>query len=677
MRADPFVILRNDSARMLPGVALPDPAPPVPAPRHRPPAAWLLATTILSAVIVAHPMDAARAQQAASPPVALPNIVVSPTSVPTPSAEIASSVTVITAADIENQQRRTVPDVLSTVPGLNVVQAGGPGGQTSVFVRGTNSNHTKVLIDGIEVSDPSNPGRTFDFGQLLTADIERIEVLRGPQSGLYGADAIGGVISIVTKKGEGPAKAVGRLEGGSFGTFNQTANVSGSQDRFNYAFNVAHFRASDTPVTPLALVPLGRIRNDDSYDNVTVSTKLGADVSENLTFNAVARYTDARLDYTGTDFSTFPATAQATRSYTLTHQFFTRGEAVLSAFDGRWKNYFGVNYADHWNFNKTPDTAFGPSPATVNTGERVKYDWRSVAALAPGQTLVTGLEREDERLRTAVTRAANGNTGGYVELQSSALDRIFLVTNVRRDENDSFGGATTYRVAPAVLVPGTETKLKASAGTGFKAPTLNQLYVDFPDFGFFANRNLQPEESFGYDAGFEQPLFDNRVRVGATYFHNDITNLIDSNPTFTTNINIGHAEISGVEAFGTIALSERVRLRGDYTYTDARNAVTDMLLLRRPRNKASLTASWNATDALLLSATILHVGEFADVSRATSAPLTAPGYTIVNVAADYQLDARWKVFGRVDNLFDEHYQDPTGFLRPGIGVFAGVQLANR
>lgn len=646
------------------------------SPRRRPCAPWMVAG-MLAPVALAAMLDAARAQQPTAPPVALPDIVVSPTSVPTPTDQVASSITVITGADIAREQRRTVPDVLSTVPGLNVVQAGGPGGQTSVFLRGTNSNHVKVLIDGIEVSDPSNPGRTFDFGQLLTADIERVEVLRGPQSGLYGADAIGGVISIVTKKGEGPAKAVARVEGGSFGTFNQAASLSGSQDRINYAFNVTHLRATETPVTPLELLPPGRARNNDSYDNVTVSTKLGADLSENLSVNYVARYTDARLDFTGNDFSTFPATAQAMQSYTLTHQFFTRGETVLSAFDGRWKNYFGVAYTDHWNFNKSPDTAFGPSPATVNTGERVKYDWRSVAQLTPGQTLVTGLEREDERLRTSATQASNGNTGAYAELQSNAADRLFLVSNIRRDENDSFGGATTFRVAPAVLVPGTETKLKASFGTGFKAPTLNQLFVSFPDFGFFANPNLQPEESFGYDAGFEQPLFADHVRFGATYFHNDVRNLIDSNATFTTNINIGRAETYGVETFGTIAVSERVRLRADYTYTEARDLTTGLLLLRRPRNKVSLTGSWNATDALLLSATLVHVGEFADVSRATSAPVTAPGYTVVNVAAEYQTDTRWKVFGRVDNLFDEHYQDPTGFLRPGIGVFGGVQLATR
>src|SRR5882672_11511619 len=184
----------------------------------------LLASSLLAIPLSLDPAPAS-AQAVALPQV---DVVTSPTTIPTPVDKVASSVTVITAADLVRDQRRTLPDALSTVPGLNVVQSGGPGAQTSVFLRGTNSNHVKVLIDGIDVTDPSNPSQTFDFGHMLTGDIARIEVLRGPQSGLYGADAIGGVISITTKKGEGPPKVYGQVEGGSFGTFNQSTGVSGS-----------------------------------------------------------------------------------------------------------------------------------------------------------------------------------------------------------------------------------------------------------------------------------------------------------------------------------------------------------------------------------------------------------------------------------------------------------------
>jgi vitamin B12 transporter len=606
-------------------------------------------------------------------------VVVSPTATVTPLDQIASSVTVITAKDMERDQRRTAPDALATVPGLNVVQSGGPGGLTSVFMRGTNSNHTKILIDGIDVSDPSNPNRSFDLGQMLTADIQQIEVLRGPQSGLYGADALGGVISIITKKGEGPPRATGTIEGGSFGTFNQTAGLSGAQDRINYAFNVAHFSATDVPVTPLELLPPRQKAIGNSYDNMTYSTKLGADVSENLTLNAVVRYTDATLHFTGdtfdpVSFASFPAAAQSTQ---IVHQLFTREEAVWSVLDGRIKNYFGVNYTNNWNYNISP----GDAAPTITTGDRVKYDWHTVTQLAPYHTVIIGAEHETETLQTSAVSAENTNKAWYVELQSQFANRVFLVENLRQDDNDRFGEHPTFRLAPAFIVPFTETKLKASYGTGFKAPTLNQLFVSFPAFFFFANPNLKPEESVGYDAGFEQPLFNNRLRFGSTYFHNNITNLIQSvvDPaTFSsTNVNVGMATTEGTENFVAAAITDRIRVRADYTFTRTVDAMTGLELLRRPKEKWSTNVSWNPIDPLTLSATVLHTGSFIDANRDFSIPrLLASGYTVVNVAADYAVTDQLKVFGRVDNLFNVHYQNPTGFLQPGLGVYGGIRVAS-
>jgi vitamin B12 transporter len=623
-----------------------------------------------------------RAPVEAPPPAAANNekaLVVSPTATETPIDQVASSVTVITAKDIERDQRRTAPDALSTVPGLNVVQSGGPGGLTSVFTRGTNANHTKVLIDGIDVSDPSNPARVFDLGQLLTYDIQQIEVLRGPQSGLYGADALGGVISIITKKGEGPPRATGMIEGGSFGTFNQTAGLSGSEERFNYAFNVAHFRATDVPVTPLELLPPGQKAIGNNYDNMTYSTKLGVDLTENLTLNAVARYTDATVRFTGDSFDpvTFSSSPAAAQSTQTVHQLFTRGEAVWSVLDGRIKNYFGVNYTNHWNYNISP----GDVAATITTGDRVKYDWHAVTQLAPYHTVIVGAEHETETLQTSTVSAQNVNKAGYVELQSQFANRLFLVENVRQDDNDRFGEHPTFRLAPALIIPGTETKLKGSYGTGFKAPTLNQLFVSFPAFFFFANPNLKPEESVGYDAGFEQPLFNDRVRFGSTYFHNDITNLIQpvfDGATFTsTNTNIGHGRTEGTENFVAAKVTDSIRVRADYTFTRAVDVTAGLELLRRPREKWSTSVIWNPVERLRLSATVLHTGSFIDVSRDFSIPrLLAPAYTVVNVAADYAISDQTKVFGRVDNLFNMHYQNPTGFLQPGLGIYGGIRVAS-
>ncbi|MBV9557662.1 MAG: TonB-dependent receptor [Pseudolabrys sp.] len=646
--------------------------------------------------------------QAPTGAVTLPEvIVVSPTTVPTPERETASSITVITGADLERDQRRTVSDALQSVPGLNVVQSGGPGGQTSVFMRGTNPNHLKVFIDGIDAGNPSTPAGNFDFAHLLAGDIERIEILRGPQSGLYGSDAIGGVISITTKKGEGPPKVTGTLETGSFRQLNGRTSLSGSQGNFNYSFNVLELQ-SNTPVTPLNLLPAGQPRNNDLYRNWTYSTRLGADLTDNFGVNLVARYTDAKIGITGDDFSIFPnPPPEPLRTETTFRNLFSRGEATWSLFDGRFKNFFGAAYSKQRDVTLNPNPDFAAAnfvlsplvgPPITNIGTRTKFDWRGETKIMPGQILVMGLEHQKDSLSTdstgftdvpfgnffqTTTTASNWNNAGWLELQSQFNKRFFIVSNVRLDDNESFGKHSTWRVAPAFIVPGTETKLKASYGTGFKAPSLTQRYADNPFFRFTANPNLSPETSTGYDYGFEQPLWNDRIRFGSTYFHNNIKNLIASLTTdFTTFantvVNVGQAKTSGFESFIAIAPLDRVKIRLDHTYTATKNEITDLGLLRRPANKASLSTIWNPIDPLTLSATVIYVSSWVDIGRTGDPPrLDTPPYTLVNLAANYVVDPRVTVFGRVDNLFNKQYQDPTGFMRPGVGVFGGITVANR
>jgi vitamin B12 transporter len=624
---------------------------------------------------------------ASAPTAANAPVVVSPTAIATPANEVASSVTVITSQELEQRQLRSAPDAISAVPGLNIVQSGSPGGQTSIFLRGTNSNHTKFLIDGIDVSDPSNPNRSFDLGQLLTGDIERIEVLRGPQSGLYGADALGGVVSVITKKGEGPPKITFSTEGGTFNTFNQHGSFSGSGANYNYSFNVDHFHSGAVPVTPLELLPPGQRRIDDYYDNKTYSTKLGVDVTDNLTLNYVARYTDAKLRFTGNNFNFFPAPPADLQSAQVVHKFFTRSEAVYSAFDGRFVNYFGVNFTDHWNHNADPYGFNGP--ISVNSGDRIRYDYRGVVQALPNTTVIFGASEETESFQQNGLHKSAETKGAFIELQTEYQKRFFLVANGRIDDDEFFGSHSTYRVAPAVIVPWSETKFKASYGTAFKTPTLSQRFLDFPPT-FFANPNLQPESSIGYDYGFEQPVWNDRARFGVTWFSNDITNLIMAGPTgqFDTsfgfsipiqqNFNVGKANTSGLEAFAAANVTDRVKIRGDYTFTRAVDAITGLELLRRPRHKFSAQLLWNPTDDISFSGTVLHVGSWIDANRDFSIPrLTAPGFTVVNIAASYQINQNLQAFARIDNLFDEHYQNPTGFERPGLAAYIGMKVANR
>ncbi|MGH6889601.1 MAG: TonB-dependent receptor plug domain-containing protein [Rhizomicrobium sp.] len=621
----------------------------------------LIASLIAFLDLLGFAAAAAVAQNAEAPE----TVVVTATRIPTPKAEVASSITVITAKEIAAKQQQTLPDVLSQVPGLNVVQSGGPGSQTSVFMRGTDSNHVKVLVDGIDVGDPSSPAGTFDFGQFLTQDISRIEVLRGPQSGLYGSDAIGGVINIVTKSGEGPAQFTGDIEGGSFDTFNQSGSASGSEGPFHYAGTIEHFRSDATPVTPLDLLAPGEKRINDAYDNVTASTKLGYDLAENFDLGLVARYTNTKLDFTGENFLTdFPDSTQS-RSETL--QYYTRATAHAVLAGGFFEQTLGIAYGSIASTQAGPDG----SPAYY-FGDRTKVDWQSVLRFSADETLVLGAEHEHDGIAQPISAGLDIDSG-YAELQST-VGRFFNTAAVRFDENARFGGEATWRVAPGYLIAATATKLEASVGTGFKAPTLSEMFQNFPAFDFFGNPNLRPESSLGYDIGFKQPLFEDRVRFGATWYENDIKDLITDNATFTTYVNVGRAETDGVEAFARWQVAPTLSLRADYTYTEANDEILHLELLRRPKHKGTLNAEWQATDALSFDADLTSVASWIDGNRAfTVSRLAAPGYTTADLAVNYAINDTLTLCGRITNLFDANYQEPEGFLRPGRGFYAGVK----
>jgi vitamin B12 transporter len=598
-------------------------------------------------------------------------IVVTATRIPTPTSQIASSVTVITAADIAARQAQTLPDALQDVPGLNVVSTGGPGGQTSIFMRGTDSNHVKVLVDGIDVSDPSSPVASFDFGQFLTPDIERIEVLRGPQSGLYGSDAIGGVIDIVTKSGSGPAQFTAGVEGGSFDTFNQTGGISGSSGGFHYAANIEHFFSGATPVTPLDLLTPGEHRIDDSYDNVTASTKLGYDIADNFDLGFVGRYTNSQLLFTGDNFNNFPSTPDTSHSQYNTLQYDTRGTGHLVLFDGFLEQTLGLAYSSISSTDFSPD---GPV-YSYYAGDRVKADWQGNLRFSSDEILVLGAEYDRDAIRLPISAGTNTESG-YAELQSAFGGNIFDTISVRYDDNNQFGGAVTWRVAPAYVLAATGTRLKGSIGTGFKAPTLSELYEKFPSFGFSGNPDLKPEKSIGYDLGFEQALLDDSVQFGATYFRNNIKSLIDDNAKFTSYVNVGRAETEGVESFVSWQPIQTVTLRADYTFTEANDQILNEELLRRPKHKASLDAKWQARDDLSFDADLRYVGPWIDVTRDQVVPeVTAPGYITADVAASYDIGDRFALYGRVTNLFDEQYQEPFGFMRPGRGFYAGIKAS--
>ncbi|HWD68011.1 MAG TPA: TonB-dependent receptor, partial [Caulobacteraceae bacterium] len=429
--------------------------------------------------------SSALAQQVVTPPNEVSAVVVTATLTPTPIDKVGSSITLITADQIEAHKWRTLPDALDTTPGLNVVQTGGPGGQTSVFIRGANSNHTEVIIDGIDVNDPSQNG-AYDFGQGLTAGVEKIEVLRGPESSLYGADALGGVINIVTPDGDGRPSLTLSAEGGSFATDDEAAGLSGSTGGFHYALNLAHFRSGDMPVTPPGLLSPGEGAIGDRYDNLTVQAKLGYDFVSDVRVGLAVRWVDTTYRSTGENFDVFPLplTPDAAQTDQWEHQFFTRANADFPLFAGALQNSIGAAYANFHTIIQSPDDGFGLPPPTIDNADRLKFDWLGRIALDHNDTLLLGVDETVDRLIDSPVSALESRAGGFAELLIKPAPGLSLAASARYDSDDRYGGYATWRFAPSYTVAATGTLLKGSVGTGFKSPTLSELFVSFPEFDF-------------------------------------------------------------------------------------------------------------------------------------------------------------------------------------------------
>jgi vitamin B12 transporter len=629
-------------------------------------------------------------------------LVIGASKMPTSAELVASSVTILTAADLEREQRRTVADALQSVPGLFVVQTGGIGGQTSLFTRGTNSNHTKVLIDGIDVSDPSNPTGIFDVGQLLTSDIDRIEILRGPQGSLYGADSVGGVILITTKKGVGAPKVTAQVEAGSFGTFNQNMNISGSHEDLNYSFGVTHNRTENQPVTPTSLLQPDQKGMGNFYDNVTYATKLGAKLSDNFFVDLVGNVMDSKLLFT--DFGTGSSIDinNITTSYLSDQQskqsqqkIFSRAQATWLLWDGKLKNIFGANYSSNnsRNFgdstNSPADSIYGTSLSyNKNWGSKNQIDWKSYLDLGHGQTILLGAEKSQDNMMTSALSATNNNFGSYAEYQAEINKTYYLVANLRNDHNDAFGNHPTWRLAPAYILPWSDTKVKASYGTAYKAPTLYELYDNetYSSGGSeIPNPYLKPETSRGYEFGFEQPLLAKKISIGSTYFENQISNLIEgvTDTNYNTKyINVNAASTRGTESFFAYQISDSFKIKADYTHTIAIDDSTGEQLLRRPKDKESVNAIWTPLDKLNLSATLIHMSSWRDYSRVlldanyNSIPATGHAFTTINLAATYKYNETVDVFARIDNLLNARYENPVGFQRPGFAAYGGVRVSS-
>ncbi len=590
-------------------------------------------------------------------PLMLPPVIVTATKIEIPRHENAASATVIDAKTIEEKQLRTVVDALRSVPGLDIVQTGGPGGTASAQIRGGNSAHTLVLIDGVQVNSPTLG--QYNFANLTTDNIERIEVIRGPQSTLYGADAVGGVIQIFTKTGKGPLSGSFLVEGGSFDSYRKSLNLMGASEQIDYSFSASRF---DTDGFSKAEAGSER----DGYENTSLSSRIGLHLTETALLDWSMRFSDAKADLDESfpigDNVAVQENVAFSSALSFSSQLLDTWKQKLQ-FSYQQEDSSGKDVADLTNFNNFKIETQGQ-----------QFDWQHDLSFGQYNQLSVGYEYEELEGKNKSTPGFDKtlrNNAGYV-LNQLRLAPVIFNAGLRYDDSSQFGDKTTYKAELAYLHDATNSKIRSAYGTGFRAPTLNDLY--FPNFG---NPNLKPEESQSFEFGLEQKLMGDAVHFTATYFHTHVDELIIFVITDFVNFtgqpeNVQKAKIEGWELGTTWTISKKVSLALDYTRTDTQNKSTGAKLSRRPKHKASGTLTLKPIEALSVSLDFRYVGKrFND----TANNIRMNDYTVVNLASAYDITKTVQVFGRIENLLNRDYQEVNGFATAGFSAYGGFQVS--
>jgi vitamin B12 transporter len=528
-----------------------------------------------------------------------------------------------------------------------------------------------------------NPSRSCDLAHITLDQVERIEILRGPQSTLFGSDALGGVVNIITRTGEGRPKLNLHGSAGSLSTSESRLGISGSTRRVAYSLGVSYLESGGISAADKAFA--GN-REKDGYRNLSLTGRTGLKLRENLDLDLTVRglLTRSEIDNFGGPFGDDPNNSQRYDS------LFARAQLRGLYGNGRWESKLGAAVIRSKRLNDNPvDRAhpFDSEKGSFRSG-LLKVDWQNNVFLHPSNTLTFGAEYEAERGSSEYRSESlwgpfvgnfpgrkAGDLGIYVQDQVKFGGRFFATTGVRIDSHSRSGTAFTYRLAPAWFIARTGTKLKATLGTGFKSPSLYQLYAPPTAWGPIGNEGLKSEESTGWDAGLEQDLAGGRFKLGATYFRNCFRNLI-SFDNVRGYINVGRAETNGVELTGEAAPCAALSIMASYTRLTAKDKDTGLGLLRRPRDKFSAGLDWKPLPKFDLGFKLSRVGSRSDLDFNTwpSAPITLRPYTLLDANISYAVAPRTKLFFRFDNVLNQRYEMIYGYGTPGFCVYAGIKL---
>jgi len=592
----------------------------------------------------------------------LPEILVSATRIEATQATSPDAITVVTREEIEQLQARTVADVLETVPGVSVSHTGQPGAQTSVFMRGANSGHTLVLIDGMRVNNAFN-GR-YDFVDLTVDNVERIEVVRGPQSTRYGSDALGGVINVVTRRGSAEPTGVALVEVGTNASLHARGSAAATVGTLGVSAEISYFDTDNERQNGQYTVSGGSVGGSwKALKNLEIGLTASHRTSDAGAPND--RFTNDPNDRTRNENTQVTLDAHAVPA--------PWWDARLSLSSGRDRTRFDGP-------EPNPPSFFGDlKTETVSDNEQA--DLQNVFALAPGNKLLIGLSTA--RTPTNYTSVTSfGTTTLDQSVSSSALSgqydyspskSLTATLGGRVDDFSSFGTHATGRGGVRYTVQGPGTILRANLGTGFRAPTISDLY--FPGA---ANPDLQPEKSLGWDVGLEQPLFEGKLQIGAAWFQNKFDNLIAwSSPSLRME-NIAEARTAGLETFFQWVPAANLTVNGAYTWlATAENLVTGERLIRRPEHTGSLTVHYRFPRWVQLDTTARFVGKSADSFFAadySTKPATNDGYIKWDAGLTVTPWQHLSLIARVENLLDSEYEEAYGFPALGRTFWGGASV---
>ena len=603
---------------------------------------------------------------------------------PISSRDVASSVTIITAEEIEQKQIKYLSDLLRQVPGFAVSQAGGLGSQTQVRVRGAEANQLLVLVDGVRANDPAASGE-FQYQLALTSNIERIEIIRGPQSATWGSDAMAGVINIIRKKDVGNRQLSGTIEAGSFNTINVGVNGGYSTQAFQISGGLSFLDSDGTNIS--------RTGNEkDGAENTTGHIALEFSAGDDFSLRLSGQLIDASNEFDDIDYFVTGLPVDADR-LTDSRQTFLTGELRYEPQQGNWSGSFSANRMDSDNDNFS-DGLWASSSATETLEIRLRGGVTFGAGEARSHRVSFALEREDIdfQQRGEASFFGDPNQDQSYAVNGYALEYVgkpgtgFSWTmSGRLDDYSEFDNATTwqlaasYRLSPAL-------RLRGSIGTGSKAPTFTERYGFFADL-FIGNPDLKPESSKGWEIGLDSSWADARYQIQLAYFDQDLQDEIDGfvfDPDsflFTAQNSKNDSRRKGIEAVLNTHLSKSFILTATYTYTDATEKDTmgqSLREVRRPEHIAGISANYNfANDRGNLNLNLNHNGPQLDVFFSpvtfTSNRVDIDAYTVLDLAAAWQLTPTLEMTGRVSNLLDKSYEEILGFVRPGRAAYVGLR----